>query len=349
MMKILNKHSWMAVCLMGLFFLMFAFSSNALAKKSRLSVGFTTEEALENLQTGEAWQYTEMGAVFWPLVYDQLWIMGPAPDYEPLPMIVERWETDDYQTWRFYLVKNAKFHDGKPVTAEDVAFTLWYLPKANPAWDYPDNDIEEKSSIKIIDEYTVEFTLAAKWPGKYPPASWMPVLPKHIWMPHKRKLVNFENKKCIGSGPFKLKKFKGGEYIWMVKNDKYWGEIPAVDEVVFKSYGSQDAINMALKKGDIEFIGYNGSSPLSVEDFKKTENVDVAISPGIALVWLGFNLHKENAIQEKLVRQAIMHGIDRDRLIQLVYLGYAKPADSFIYPELSTYNSNLPRYAYNPV
>lgn len=348
MMEKLNKCSWVAVCLLGVCLTLFAFSSNAFAKKSRLSVGFTTEEALENLQTGEAWQYTEMGAVFWPLVYDQLWIMGPAPDYEPLPMIVERWETDDYQTWRFYLVKNAKFHDGKPVTAEDVAFTLWYLPKSNPAWDYPDNDIEEKKSIKIIDDYTVEFTLAAKWPGKYPPASWMPILPKHIWMPHKRKLVNFKNKKCIGSGPFKLKKFKGGEYIWMVKNKKYWGEVPAVDEVVFKSYGSQDAINMALKKGQIEFIGYNGSSPLSVEDFKKEENIDVAISPGIALVWLSFNLHKENAIQDKLVRQAIMYGIDRDRLIQMVYLGYAKPADSFIYPELSTYNPNLPKFAYNP-
>jgi len=348
MMEKLNKCSWVAVCLIGVCLTLFAFSSNAFAKKSRLSVGFTTEEALENLQTGEAWQYTEMGAVFWPLVYDQLWIMGPAPDYEPLPMIVERWETDDYQTWRFYLVKNAKFHDGKPVTADDVAFTLWYLPKSNPAWNYPDNDIEEKKSIKIIDDYTVEFTLAAKWPGKYPPASWMPILPKHIWMPHKRKLVNFKNKKCIGSGPFKLKKFKGGEYIWMVKNKKYWGEVPAVDEVVFKSYGSQDAINMALKKGQIEFIGYNGSSPLSVEDFKKEKNIDVAISPGIALVWLGFNLHKENAIQDKLVRQAIMYGIDRDRLIQMVYLGYAKPADSFIYPELSTYNPNLPKFAYNP-
>ena len=348
MRKILNKPSWVAICLISTCFLLFAFSSNALAKKIRLSAGFTTEEALENLQTGEAWQYTEMGAVFWPLVYDQLWIMGPAPDYDPLPMIVERWETDDYLTWRFYLVKNATFHDGKPVTAEDVAFTLWYLPKSNPAWDYPDNDIEEKSSIKVIDDHTLEFTLAAKWPGKYPPASWMPVLPKHIWMPHKRKLVNFENKKCIGSGPFKLKKFKGGEYIWMVKNEKYWGKVPAVDEVVFKCYGSQDAINMALKKGQIEFIGYNGSSALSVEDFRNTENIDVAISPGIQLVWLGFNLHKENAIQDRLVRKAIMHGIDRERLIQMVYLGYAKPADSFIYPELSSYNPNLPKHAYNP-
>ena len=141
---------------------------------------------------------------------------------------------------------------------------------------------------------------------------------------------------------------KTNVYIWMVKNKKYWGEPAGVDEVVFKGFGSPDAIYMALKKGDIEFIGYNGASPLTVEDFKKTENIDVAIAPGIALVWISFNLHKENAIQDKVVRQAIMHGIDRDRLIQMIYLGYAKPADSFIYPELPGYNPNLPKYEFDP-
>ena len=112
-----NKHTGLVVCLIGICILVFAFSGNVLAKskKARLSVGFTTEEALANLQTGEAWQYTEMGAVFWPLVYDQLWILGPPPNYDPLPMLATRWETEDFQTWRFYLQKNAKFHDGKPV------------------------------------------------------------------------------------------------------------------------------------------------------------------------------------------------------------------------------------------
>ena len=136
-----NKHTALVVCLMGICILVLTFSGNVLAKskKARLSVGFTTEEALANLQTGEAWQYTEMGAVFWPLVYDQLWILGPPPNYDPLPMLATRWETEDFQTWRFYLQKNAKFHDGKPVKAADVAFTLWYLPKSDPSWDFPDN------------------------------------------------------------------------------------------------------------------------------------------------------------------------------------------------------------------
>jgi len=234
------------------------------------------------------------------------------------------------------------------VTAEDVAFTLWYLPK-DIVWAFPSNDFNSKKDIKIIDEHTIEFTLARPFPGKYPPADWMPILPKHIWLEHKgRKLAKFPNEKSIGSGPFKLKKFKSGQYIWMVKNEDYWGEKPHVDEVVFKGYGSEDALKLAMKKGKIDFIGYSGVSPMSVKAYEKAKDIDVDISPGIALVWLTFNLHKETAVQDKVFRKAFMHAIDRDRIFKLVYRGYAKPADSFIYPEVDEYHPNLPKYDYNP-
>jgi ABC-type transport system substrate-binding protein len=97
----------------------------------------------------------------------------------------------------------------------------------------------------------------------------MPILPKHIWIAGKRKIAKFEDKKSIGSGPFKLKKFKSGEYIWMVKNEDYWGEKPHVDEVVFKGYGTEDAIKLAMKKGEVEFVGYSGVSPMSVKSYEK--------------------------------------------------------------------------------
>lgn len=344
-----NKFAGLGVCLIGICIFGLAFSGNVLAKskKVRLNVGFGSEEVLENLQTTPL-QVNEMGAVYWPLVYDQLWVLGPAPNYDPLPSLATRWETDDYKTWRFHLVKNAKFHDGKPVTAEDVAFTLWYLPR-DPVWAFPSNDIERKKDIKVIDKYTVEFTLARPFPGKYPPADWMPILPKHIWYPHKgRKISKFANEKSIGSGPFKLKEFKSGQYIWMVKNEDYWGEKPHVDEIVFRGYGTEDAMKLAMKKGEIEFVGYSGVSPMSVKSYEKAKNIDVDISPGIELIWLTFNLHKETAVQDKVFRKAFMHGIDRDRIFKMVYRGYAKPADSFIYPEVDEYNPNLPKYEYNP-
>jgi len=332
------------VLLFSVFVLVFQFAPEALAGE-RLNVGFTSEEFLDSVRCNEAWQYSEMGCVFWPLVYDQLWILGPPPDYKPLPRLATRWETKDSRTWRFYLVKGARFHDGKPLTARDVAFTLENLPGSDPAWEYPDTDFE---SVTVIDDHTIEFTLTEKHGGPYPPVYWTPILPKHIWEPHKDDMVSFKNERAIGSGPFKLREFKTKEFIWLEANKDYWGEKVRVDEVVFKSYGSQDALNLALKKGRIEMTGYNGISPLAMDDFKKAKNIKVLVSPGIGLIWLTFNLHKETPIRDLRVRKAIMHGIDRDRIIRMVYRGYALAADSFIYTELPDYNPDVAKYPFMP-
>jgi len=309
----------------------------------RLRVGLPTGEFIENLRCSSDWQYIEMGCVLWPLIYDQLWIMGPAPDYEALSRLATSWESKDGQTWTFHFRKDATFHDGVPVTAEDVAFTLKYLPKASPAWAYPDVDCV---SISVIDDYTVEFTLRKKHGGSYPPAYWFPILPKHIWEPYKDDMLSFSNDKAIGSGPFKLKEFKPGQYIWLEANKDYWGGRPYLDEVVFKSYGSDDALYMALKSGKIDMIGYDGCSPLVVDDFKKAKDIKIIDSPGIALYWLSFNLYKDTPLQDLNVRKAIMYGINRDKIIDVVYRRYAQKIDSFVYPELPEHNPNLPQYNY---
>ena len=201
-----NKYTEVIVCLIGICILGLSFSGNvsAKSKKTRLNVGFGSEEVLKSLQTGP-YAVNEMGAVYWPLVYDQLWLLGPPPEYNPLPGLAKSWETKDYKTWRFHLVENATFHDGTPLTAEDVAFTLWYLPR-DPQWAFPSNDIAAKKDIKVIDKYTVEFTMARAFPGKYPPADWMPILPAHIWKAGKRRIANFEDPKAdelsrIHAGP----------------------------------------------------------------------------------------------------------------------------------------------------
>lgn len=343
-----KKQVSLMACLIGMCILGLVFSGSVYAKekKVRLNVGFDSEEVMKTLQTGP-FAVGEMGAVYWPLVYDQLWVMGPAPDYDVLPSLATRWETDDFQTWRFYLRKDARFHDGKPVTAEDVAFTLWNLPN-DPQWAFPSNYIKKKSDIRVIDKFTIEFTMGHPWPGKYPPIDWVPILPKHIWKEAGRKISNFPNTKSIGSGPFKLKEFKSGEYVWMVKNEEWWGEKPHVDEVIFKGYGTGDAMKMAMKKGKIDFIGYSGVSPMAARSYKKAEDIKLDVAPGIALIWLTFNLHKETAVQDNVFRKAFLHAINRDRVLKMVYLGYAEPADSFIYNELPEHNPNLPQYEYNP-
>jgi hypothetical protein len=130
--------------------LLFQFTPVVDAKKIRFSVGFTADQTLESPRANESWQYTAMGCAFWPVIYDQLWILGPAPDYKILPRLATGWETKDRKTWRFYLHKDAKFHDGKPVKAHDVAFTMTYLPKIFPRLMPPiDNVIPSQLSMII--------------------------------------------------------------------------------------------------------------------------------------------------------------------------------------------------------
>jgi peptide/nickel transport system substrate-binding protein len=107
-------------------------------------------------------------------------------------------------------------------------------------------------------------------------------------------------------------------------------------------------MKMAFKKGDIEFVGYTGVSPMQIPGYEKAKNIEVQVSPGLSMVWLTFNLHKKTAVQDIAFRKAFLHSINRDRIFKLVYRGYAKPADSFIYPELDEYNPNTPKFDYNP-
>jgi len=317
----------------------------AAGERLELNVGFTVDEALETMIPDEGWQYTEMGCIFWPLVYQQLWILGPAPDYKPIPMLADSWETEDNQTWIFHLNKDSKFHDGVAVTAEDVAFTLEYYVAAEPTRQNPDAVCTD---IQVLDSYTIQFTLEYPLGGEYPPAYWLPILPKHIFEPYKDDFMSFNNAEAIGSGPFKLREFEPGQFIWLEKFDDYSGDQPAVDDVIFKTYGTVETEYSAIKSGEIDMIGYNGIDPLAIKSFEGLEDIEVVIDPGITLDWLTFNLHQTGPISDLEVRKAIMYGIDKQRLIDLAAMGYASPVDTFVYPELPVHNPDLNPYDYNP-
>jgi peptide/nickel transport system substrate-binding protein len=311
----------------------------------RLNVGWTSEQAIDSLQFGENWELGDMGTVFWQLIYDQLWMIGPPPDYAVVPRLVERWETEDRQTWTFHIVRNAKWHDGTPLTAEDIVFSMIYVPQNMPVWDTPDTTYE---SIEQVDDYTVVFTLEEVFGGENPPVFWMPIFPKHIWEPYKEDMLSYPNEEAIGSGPFKLKEFKPAESMWLVANEDYWGERPYVDEVVFKTYGSEDTLYMALKKGEVDMIGYYGASVFAAEDLAKSPHIEILENVGNNNWMMPFNLHKEGPIQNLEFRKAIMHAIDRQKMVDMVYMGKGQLIDSPVYAELPEHNPDLHQYDYDP-
>ncbi|MDC7225682.1 MAG: peptide ABC transporter substrate-binding protein [Spirochaetales bacterium] len=316
------------------------------AEKTRLNVAWTAGQSLDSLIIDENWQYLEMGCTLWQLCYDQLWIMGDAESgYAAQPMLATHWDvSEDKRTWTFYLRDDAVFHDGTPVTAYDVEFTFEYLPASDPAWDMVDFYYE---SMTVIDDYTIEITMVNPFGMPYPPMYWAPILPKHIWEPYKDNFKSYENDHMLGSGMYKIKEFKAGQYVWLEANEDYWGGAPGVDEIVFKIYGAEDTRNMAIQNGEADMVGYLGISPLTIEDFEDVEGIDVLISPDINIYWLNFNLHQKNGIQDLEVRKAIMHAVDVERIIEMALVGYGEPADSFVYKELEWYNDDITRYPYD--
>ncbi|MCF8069230.1 MAG: ABC transporter substrate-binding protein [Desulfobacterales bacterium] len=317
---------------------------------SELRAGWKQSDMLKSLKLDESWVYESLGVMFWQLVYDQFWILDGPPEYNAKLMALDSFETEDNKKYRFHIREDMFFHDGKPVTAHDAAFSMEYITKAGPAWNYVDTETVE-DSIVVIDDYTLDFELKTVLGagGKYPPFQVRKIFPKHLWEKYKDNMFEYENDQCIGSGAFKLKEFKEGQYIVFERFKNHWDKSPRVDKIVWKSYGSNDGLNMALKHDEIDMFGYNGISPLALKYFEKEKNIKIIESPGITTTWITFNLHRNGPLKDISVRQAIAHGIDKNHLSKIVYHGYATPHDSFIYPELYEYNPNLKKYNFDPV
>jgi len=312
----------------------------------RLVVGCTTPQDTLTIDMKLLW--TNWGCLYLMLVYDNLAHYGISPDtYSYWPQLCQSYEvSEDGTTWTIHLVENATWHDGVPLTAEDVAFTFEYLYNT-PGWGGPKRSFEK---IEVIDDYTLIAVHDIPLTAAYPPGWWIwdPVIPKHIFEPYKNDILAFENKESIGSGAFKLKEFKLDQYMWLEVNEDYWNGRPYIDELVFRNYGTQESLLMALQSGEIDAFDGGGISPFALEDVQANPDINVEMAPGLGETYLAFNLHPDGPLQDKAVRHAIAYGIDRDRLIDMAWVGYAERCDSWCYPESPMHNPDLPQYDYNP-
>ena len=316
----------------------------------RLVAGFTSDVASINV-AHQDYQWTVMGPIVWQLIYDQGWIFHEIVDTKatakpPVPWFFKSWEVlEDGKIWIVYLAEDATWHDGVPVTAEDVAFTVDSLLRM-PTWGAG----LYINATEIIDEHTIKFIM--NWPRAVPPMEWTPIIPKHVWEPYLDDLMAFPDKEntMIGSGPFKFKEWKKDEYWWLEANEDYWKGRPYIDELVLKVYPSTEALLLALKVGEIDMVGYGGVSHTAARELAKNPDINVVECEGIVMDHISVNVWegKEDPLaQDVRVRKAIAHALDTDTVIDTILLGHGKKIDSWIYPELASHNPNLPQYDYN--
>lgn len=340
MIMILNLKYFRPYIGLAFFFsmiLLFAPTWNLLAQ-DRVSVGFTKAESLRSLKLNQDWQTKGMGKILWPLIYDQLWILGPAPEYTAKPSLAERWETQDYQKWRFILGDENFFNDLIPVTAKDVAFSLNLFLKDKIHWNPRGTTIE---TIEIIDDHTLDIKLTQPHSGPYPPFYRIPILPYHVWEKYKNRPEAYENNPVIGSGAYNVKEFEPGKLIHLTKNNNNKSISAKWDQLIFKTYFNQSSLKSAIEAGDIDFFGYSGLNPVDLRKIEASGEIQALFAESIELYGLSFNLSRNKAIQKINVRKALLMAINREEITSKVFSGYAKEVFSFVYPELADYNPNI--------
>ncbi|MCB1461357.1 MAG: ABC transporter substrate-binding protein [Nitratireductor sp.] len=281
-------------------------------------------------------------------IFDKL-LEDKNGEYEP--RLAESWEVSpDGRTFTFHLNPSVKWHDGTPFTSADVAFTMTEIwKKFGGILAYG-----RITGVETPDEHTVVF----KAENQIAPQLLLGtlgnlqglVLPKHIYENTDYK-ANPANLAPIGSGPYKFKEWVKGQYIVLERNPDYYRKpYPYLDGIVVRFERSANTRAAALEAGDAH-LGVR--SPVALRDLDRIEKLDnlaytAAGSEGA--VWLQqmeVNLQHE-ITANPLVRKAIAHAINKEKLVSLVYAGHAKPATGPIPSTIPSYTKDVDTYGFDP-
>ena len=329
-------------------------TTSAQAQKDKplvFRIGTTNDlDSLNPFKAVEAPSYE----MFW-LQYDLL-VGFSQDDLSPAPDLAESWETsEDGLTWTYHLDPEATWHDGKPVTSEDVKYTFERILEEEQALfiDY----VRQIDTIETPDEHTV--VINTKTPSVQMLSMWVPILPKHIWekVPSK-ETKSFKNENpTIGSGPFQAVEWRRGQFVRLKANPDYFRGAPHIDEVIMQFYGNADTMVQALKQGEVDYIA--GVPTKLFQTLENEPNIETLSSADPGLSELGMNTYEPTphavkdlgapkkslgnpALLDVRVRQAINWAIDEQALTEKILLGEGQVGSTLVPPPLAAYHLELP-------
>jgi peptide/nickel transport system substrate-binding protein len=241
---------------------------------------------------------------------------------EVFPALAESWTVSpDAKTFTFKLAENAQWHDGKPVTAEDVEWTFNQIKDEEGAsirW------VQDIATTTVEDPHTITFELekpnAAFLPGLGRPESpW--VLPKHVFEGSDWN-ENPANQKPIGSGPFKFDSWERGSFVRVVANEDFYLGRPPLDAIVTR-YLALPALLTAFEAGEIHY-SYDLFPGSELKRMEQDDRFNIKFYFPSLPMWTGFNM-KEKPFDDVRVRKAFAMAIDREGISERAYAGFAPP------------------------
>jgi len=272
-------------------------------------------------------------------------LVKPMPGNAMAPSLAESWSlSKDGLVYEFVLRQGAKFHNGDPVTADDVKFSFErYRGAAAKAMK------DRMAAVEVADPLRIRFRLKAPWPdfmtyyGSLATGAGWIVPRKYV------QQVGDEGfkKSPIGAGPYRFVSFTPGVELVLEAHEQYWRKVPSVKRLVFKSVADEATRLAMLKRGEADIV-YLLQGELA-EEVRRTPALTLKPTPIVSTHWLVFadQWDPKSPWADRRVRLAANHAMDRQAVNEALTLGFSRISWSII-PQSFEFFWQPPPYAYDP-
>jgi peptide/nickel transport system substrate-binding protein len=344
--------------------------------------GKLTEATISDPKTFNLWVSAEsssgavVGPLYEPLNQRNAYTLKFEPRLAALPKI-----SSDGLTYTYTLRDGLTWSDGQPLTADDVIFTLDVIfdPKIQTIMREsmmvevaePNETIQRLPfKYRKVDAHTVEFKL----PQRYAPAETMfsfPIAPRHkLEAAYKAGTfnstwsVNTPVSELVSSGPFIIAEYAPGQRVVYQRNPRFWRKgvdgkpLPYLDQFVYLIVPDINATTLKFRSGETDVLAVQAPDYPFIKKEEGSGNYTVLdLGPGWGFEYLGFNMNPESSADKDLIslfqdvrfRRAISELVNRQRIVDDIYLGLGQPLYGPVTPANSLfYDANIPKYEYNP-
>ena len=291
-------------------------------------------------------------------IFDQLAAQDEKQRLQP--SLALSWKPLDDTTWEFKLRPGVKFHDGTPLTAEDIIFSIDRADKVPNSPSALSIYTKEIASITIVDPLTIDIKTHAPYPLLVEDLSNIAIQSKKA---AEGKTTDDFNKgpAAIGTGPFKFVEWIPGNRIVLTRNDDYWGKKPYWKTVTIRPITSAASRLAALLAGDVDFI--EDVPTTDIKELKKNPKVSLAQAVSNRVIYLHLDTNRDvtpfafdksgnplakNPLKDLRVRRAISKAINRQAIVDRIMEGAAIPAGQLLPDGFFGVSPNLKVERYDP-
>ncbi len=271
------------------------------------------------------------------LVYDTLVVKND--NFEFVPSLASFDPPTDFKTFTFHLRPDVKFHNGKPLTSADVKYTFETL--VSPALKSPLRaGFDRITSVDTPDPLTAVFHTSEPFYTLIDNLPAIGIIPEGAGP----DIIN----NPVGSGPYKFISYSEGQPLKLEANADYWGGAPKIPRVNVTVVGDNSTRQAELMSGETD-LAYNAQfDPETIRALGNRSDINVHISDGTNIDYLGLNLSKDSLLANQKLRQAVAFALDREVIIHRLLRDQARKADAILPPRHWAYESEIPVYNFDP-